>query len=95
MQPYCSEAVCGRSLTYMVKKVGSKTNLCGTPYLSHRGRLSWIPLVVSVEDWFNTYLDYLQYVSWCTNVWFMFMHVYITIDYMLCLPSNDIYVRYC
>ena len=26
-----------------------------------------------VEDWFNTYLGYLQYVSWCTNVWFMFM----------------------
>ena len=45
---------------------------------------------IFVEDWFNTYLGYLQYVSWCTNVWFMFMyvwfmlmHVDITIRYMM------------
>ena len=44
--------------------------------------------VVFAEDWFNTYLDYLQYVSWCTNVWFMFMHIDVTIEYMTFLPSN-------
>ena len=40
----------------------------------------------AVEDWFNTYLGYLQYVSRCTNVWFMFMIVDVTIDVIL--PSN-------
>ena len=44
--------------------------------------------VLVVEDWFNTYLDYLQYVSWCTNVWFMFMHVDVTIGCMTFLPST-------
>ena len=48
-----------------------------------------------VEDWFNTYPGYLQYVSWCTNVWFMFMHVDVTIGFMLFLLSNGMYVRYC
>ena len=43
-----------------------------------------------VEDWFNTYLGYLQYVSWCTNVWCIFLHVGVTIGYMLLLPSNRI-----
>ena len=47
-----------------------------------------------VEDWSNMYLGYLQYVSWCTNVWFIFMHVDVTIGYMLFLPSNGICVRY-
>ena len=49
----------------------------------------------TVEDGFNTYLGYSQYVSWCTNVWFMFMHVDVTIGYMTFLPSNCVYVRYC
>ena len=39
-------------------------------------------MMMIVDDWFNTYLGYLQYVSWCTNVWFMFMHVVVTIGYM-------------
>ena len=28
-----------------------------------------------VGDWFSTYLGYLQYVSRCTNVWFMLVHL--------------------
>ena len=47
---------------------------------------SWLSIlqrnVLDVEDWFNMYLGHLQYVSWCTNVWFMFMHVDVTIGYM-------------
>ena len=35
-----------------------------------------------VEDWFNTYLGYLQCVSLCTNVWFMLMHVDVILSYM-------------
>ena len=46
----------------------------------------------AVEDWFNTYPGYLQYMSRCTNVWFMFMIVDVTIDVIL--PSNWIYVQY-
>ena len=52
-------------------------------------------MVACVEDWFNTCLDCLQYVSWCTNVWFMFMHVDVTIGYMTFLPSNWICVQNC
>ena len=44
---------------------------------------------VNVEDWFNMYLGYLQYVSRCTNVWFMFMIVDVTIDVIL--PSDGMY----
>ena len=46
----------------------------------------------NVEDWFNTYLGYLQCVCLCTNVWFMFIIVDGTIDVVL--PSNWIYVQY-
>ena len=47
-----------------------------------RGLLTLVPLPfeTSVGDWFNTYLGYLQYVSRCTNVWFMLMIVDVTID---------------
>ena len=46
----------------------------------------------NVEDWFNTYLGYLQCVSLCTNVWFMLMQVDVTIS-DVSLPSNWIYVQ--
>ena len=42
----------------------------------------------TVEDWFNTYPGYLQYVSWCTNVWLMFMHVDVTIGHMSWCESH-------
>ena len=36
-----------------------------------------------VEHWFNTYLSYLPYVSWCTSVWVMFMHVCFMFMYLV------------
>ena len=39
------------------------------------------------------YHGYLQYVSWCTNVVNVYA-CYVTVGYMLLLPSNGIYVRY-
>ena len=36
----------------------------------------------TVEDWFNTYHGYLQYVSRCTNVWFVLVHVDVIMGYM-------------
>ena len=47
-----------------------KTNLCDI------GRINQ-----SVEDWFDTYLGYLQCVSRCTSVWFMLGHVDVIIGY--------------
>ena len=38
--------------------------------------------LLNVEDWFNTYLGYLQYVSRCTNVWFMLVHVDVILGFM-------------
>ena len=38
--------------------------------------------MVCVEDWFNTYLGYLQYISLLTNVWFMLVHVDVIMGYM-------------
>ena len=34
-----------------------------------------VRLLLFVEDWFNTYLGWLQYAFWYTNVWFMLMYV--------------------
>ena len=47
---------------------------------------------VNVEDWFDTCFAYLQYMFRCTNVWFMFMIVDVTIDAIL--PSDWIYIQY-
>ena len=64
--------------SYHAYKVSIPSLLSANPHTSFL--LSAI--VVCVEDWFNTYLDYLQNVSWYINVWFMLMHVDITIGYM-------------
>ena len=47
------------------------------------------------------YIGYLQYVSWCTNIWVMFMHVWfmfvhldVIIGYMTFLPNNWMCVWY-
>ena len=43
----------------------------------------------NVKDCFNMYLGYLQRVSWCTNIWFMFMHIDVTIGYItFCLATG-------
>ena len=56
------------------------------------GNHGYLELIRDVEDWFNTYRGYLQCVSWCTNVWFMFMHVDVTVGYMtFCLPTGYTY----
>ena len=39
-------------------------------------------MMMIAEDWFNTYLGCLQYVPWCTNVLFMFVHIVVTIGSM-------------
>ena len=36
----------------------------------------------NVEDWFNTYLGYLQCVYRCASVWFMLGHVDVIMGYM-------------
>ena len=35
-----------------------------------------------VENWFNTFLSFLQCVSRCTNVWFMLGYVDVIMAYM-------------
>ena len=38
--------------------------------------MGWLKLrnvAAGIAEWFNKYLGYLQYVSWCTNVRFMFV----------------------
>ena len=61
----------------------------GMRYLSEMGYihrdLAARNILVSenVEDWFNTYLGYLQCVSRCTNVWFMLVHVDVIMGYMM------------
>ena len=48
--------------------------------------LSAFAFVMTIEDWFNTYLGYLKYVSWCTHVW----HVDVTIGYVVGCSVNGL-----
>ena len=45
VEPYCSDDVCGTSLTYMLKRVGARTEPCLTQFLSCWERLTWPPLI--------------------------------------------------
>ena len=47
-----------------------------------------------VEDWFNTYLFCSRYVSWCTIVWFMFMHVVVIIGFLTFGLATGYYYTY-
>ena len=38
--------------------------------------------ILSVEDWFNKYLGYLQCVARCTSVWLMLVYVDVIMGYM-------------
>ena len=59
-------------------------------------RNCFIDFVVDVQDWFNTYLDYLLYVSWCTNVWFMFMRFSSQLAiWRFCLATGYTYGTVC
>ena len=42
----------------------------------------------NVEDWFNTYLGYLQCVSWCTSVWPILDHIDV-------IMGDVVHVRAC
>ena len=45
----------------------------------------------NVEEWFNTYLGYLQCVSRCTSVWFMLVHVDVIMGYMTSFRIATVY----